>query len=647
MRRLVVAPRSCALDLAVLSLLASRCFAFWPFGDNSDDGAQQKAESGLPPDFPQGILEGMPLMGLPQGMPRLAFGSAPVVVVRGHFGFDPWEDLHHNMQRVIQDSHGTPPNAVHGGDADGRHLVAKPLHMQLDNLLGAFGDHHAGHVGRAEGSFQVDDDHHTRFRITAELPGYNFGDSRTLHPAAESPLSVRAIGHRSLVVSGSQQNGPFIRTWQRTFSLPKGTDIDHISVTYSSKTGNLTVDVPRKNKTETSGDEEEEEAEEDDGSAEIDEMLPPALRAIRQGLPDLLNQLTHGGGPIQMRSVGGNSLRGKAGFLVPASQLIGPDLAQMLGTVGQMHPRFQLPQGGERPLPEDAEVTLVGCFAESQLEKIDLKYYGEANAASFNAMFWHARADHVPYFAMSRHGEPLGHAFTAHGFVHEGEKPKWGVYDGCGSRCIDDENRWCGCSNEATRGFPNTECSEGDSEKRFAVYKIIDNLAMAPENASSETSMNASMAAVAPSQSVAHGRPYWQLTNDDVGKEPEIEIVVPKGTVAKAQGRQVLLYNTSDASSNGATPLTTVAEPRVGGTTEGHAVEIEASTTTGAAPMATEAAAAPTAAPIGKMRLPVGVSQEDCTWEPGRVNEDGSQVMKCKIAQNAVKQVPIKVIDEL
>ena len=27
--------------------------------------------------------------------------------------------------------------------------------------------------------------------------------------------------------------------------------------------------------------------------------------------------------------------------------------------------------------------------------------------------------------------------------------PKWGVYDGCGVPCQDDDERWCGCSNEA------------------------------------------------------------------------------------------------------------------------------------------------------------------------------------------------------
>merc|ERR1712203_325818 len=75
---------------------------------------------------------------------------------------------------------------------------------------------------------------------------------------------------------------------------------------------------------------------------------------------------------------------------------------------------------------------------------------------------------------MARHGAPLGHAFTAHGFVHEHEKPEWGVYDGCGSRCEDDATRWCGCANEVNRQLENPNCPK-EGEKRFAVYKISAN----------------------------------------------------------------------------------------------------------------------------------------------------------------------------
>nr|WHU05696.1 small heat shock protein sHsp18.4 [Dinophyceae sp.] len=167
-----------------------------------------------------------------------------------------------------------------GSGPPGRQL-GSPLESQLSGLLAAFGDHHAGHFGRAEGSFQVDADHESRFRITATLPGYKLGDGgAVLMGAAESPLSVRAVGHRSLVVSGMQQSGPIIRSWQRTFSLPKGSDIDNVAATYAS--GVLTVDVPRRNVT---GEDNAEDADDDDA------LLPPALRAMRSGLPGLLGQL--------------------------------------------------------------------------------------------------------------------------------------------------------------------------------------------------------------------------------------------------------------------------------------------------------------------------------------------------------------------
>lgn len=332
-----------------------------------------------------------------------------------------------------------------------------------------------------------------------------------------------------------------------------------------------------------------------------------------------------------------------------------PDiLAQVLGMVGQMHPRFQPPQGGDQPVPEDAEVNFVGCFAESQLEKVDLKYYADANAASFNAMYWHARSDHVPYFAMSRHDMPLGHAFTAHGFIHEDEKPKWGVYDGCGTRCEDDDARWCGCSNEEHRRLPNHDCGE-DGEKRFAVYK------MRLQDAAQADSNNTEV----PPTPLVQGAPgpKWHLTNSEPNSDPSIEITVPKGTIARANGREVLLYNASDATASEAAAaasetagahLTVVNGTAALGSSvsEGSTTAAESATRVLAAALeasklaAAELSAAPSAAPVGKIKLPVGVSQDACTLE-GRVSDDGSQVLKCRLAQGTVKQIPIRVIDEL
>jgi len=304
---------------------------------------------------------------------------------------------------------------------------------------------------------------------------------------------------------------------------------------------------------------------------------------------------------------------GQAGFL-RARRPVGLEdvLSQVFGSLDQMHPRNQLPAAGA--VPEDAVVNLVGCFAESQLEQVKLKYYGENNAANFAAMYWHAQNDHVPYFAMARHSVPLGHAFTAAGFLHEKEVPQWGVYDGCGSPCQDEDERWCGCANEADRGFVNPDCAMG--EKRFAVYKIgVETTSEKPEMSIAGNTSASSQDQAAPPANVsdvpnAAGRPYWKLTGEAEG-EPSIEVVVPKGTVATASGSQVLLYNA----------------------------------TAGAAPSEQPEQEGKATAPIGKVKLPVDVSKDSCKL--GGTAKDGGQVLKCKLEQEDVREVPIKVIDEL
>mmetsp|Transcript_45124 Transcript_45124/g.127128 ORF Transcript_45124/g.127128 Transcript_45124/m.127128 type:complete len:555 (+) Transcript_45124:1-1665(+) len=554
-------------------------------------------------------MGGMP-PGVMLGMPRIVMGGAPIIVVRGHFGHDPWEDLHQNAQRVVtQFAKGPNGGAVAlPGGGDRQLAMMPPMASQLANVFDMFADQHAGHFGRSEGSFEVDDDHETRLRISANLPGYKLGKGDEPHPASESPLAVQVVGHRSLIVRGVQQHGPLTRTWQRTFTLPRGVDLDHIDITYSSASGNLTVDIPRN----SSADAEPEKEDRD----ELDDLeaagLPPAVRAMMQGLPAILNQLASA-----------EDASRRSGFLLPRPGM--DPFAMAMGGLGQMHPRFQAPEGGDRPVPEDAEVNLIGCFDESQLEKVDLKYYGEGNGASFNAMYWHANADHVPYFAMARHSHPLGHAFTTHGFVHEDEKPKWGVYDGCGSRCEDDSSRWCGCSNEEQRGFPNRECAEG--EKRFAVYKIL-NMSSAPLLRGAAQGVAAATAAATTATpdeakepgadgAAAEGRPYWQLNDAKDGSEPSIDIVLPKGIVAKVIGRQVLLYT------------------------------VEAGGAGESAALAASANIAPDAAPMAKLKLPVDISEDACVVDEQRAARDGSHMLKCKIEQTSVRRLPIKVIDEL
>jgi len=220
-----------------------------------------------------------------------------------------------------------------------------------------------------------------------------------------------------------------------------------------------------------------------------------------------------------------------------------------------------------------------------------------------------------------------GHAFTAKGFVHEDEKPQWGIYDGCGSRCEDDDERWCGCANEDSRGLGNADCPTA-GEKRFSVYKIADTLPSADANASGE---QPDVEAAGPPVS-AQGRPTWQLAEAKDSNDASIDIVVPKGQVAKANGREVIFYN-----EGGAAP---VAEAPTGSSDEGGE---------GAADAAAQATATtPPAAPsVGKMRLPVDVSPEACELDLARKTEDGGQVLKCKLQSNVVKKLAIKVVDEL
>ena len=523
------------------------------------------------------------LQPFPPGFPGAFPFGAPVIVVEHHRGFNPWEDLHKNMERVVRTQAGEP-----------RALQPVQMRMQLGGLLDMFGDHHAGHHGLAQGSFEVQDDHQERVLITATLPGYELGAK-----TSEKPLSVRAVG-RSLVISGTHRQGPLISQWQRVFSLPKGCDMKNVSVTYNSGSGNLTVVVPRGNVT-VPADEEINDDEDMMG-------LPPALRALRSGLPGLMDQMS-------------GMQASPQGFLRASRPMsLENVLGQVMGELHQMHPRNQLPAVSQ--VPEDAIVNLVGCFAESQLEQVRLKYYGESNAANFAAMYWHAQNDHVQYFAMARHAVPLGHGFTAAGFLHPNEVPKWGVYDGCGLPCQDDDERWCGCSNEATRGFPNRACAEG--EKRFAVYKIgVQNTSAASAETSANTSSdatdataktaNASQPASGQPGQAAQPSPYWKLSEGE--GEPSIEVVIPKGTKATASGNEVLVFNASkETGDDSKSP---------------EEAEMVSSTD----------------APISKVKLPVGVSTDSC--EQKQEGKDGGVVLKCKLEQEDVHDVPIKVIDEL
>lgn len=677
--------RRCTGTVSFVLLLLRCCAAIWPFDGMSEPGTVEVVRR--------------PVMVV-QGMPRVLAGIP--VVVEGHFGFDPWEDLHKNLQHVVRrNAEPFLPGmegaqgalALSGGQVRG--AGAPQLEFQLSSLLDIFGGQHQGHVGRAEGSFQVVHDDASRFRITAVLPGYQLNATKLQGKGQPSPLSVKVVGHRSLVVKGmydltpESTTGHMIKSWQRVFNLPRGCDTDRVSVTYNNSSGNLTVDMPRRKLTPK---EEEEEAEQKMwgglvGEGTPDLALPPALRAMQAAVPDLVHQFHNT--PRQQDAI--------PGFLSPPRPPSSLDafLDQMMDQMDQLHPRYHPPH--QEPVPEGATVNLVGCFDEAQLAKAELKYYGETNAANFNAMYWHARGDHVPYFAMARHMDPIGHAFTFRNFAHEHEAPRWGVYDGCGSRCSDDDNRWCGCAHQPRDGLPNPECDgDGGVEKRFAVYKIIGSSVSAPrgeglmakdeeqdgeEDASAHTARDWNASTEEAAMPRTHGgRPYWQLTDaaSDGDSAPSIEIVVPKGTVAEPKGKEVLFFNASslgagdgssaaagaaaktsdDASASagaGGGPASASAAAAPRGSTEAGSPAAklpptplsEADPPPNSAEESEQAAVAAAHVPLGKVSLPVGVNPEHCV-HTDKVLEDGGAVLKCELAKQDVREVRINVIgDEL
>eukprot|EP00929_Paragymnodinium_shiwhaense_P013559 TRINITY_DN121409_c0_g1_i1.p1 TRINITY_DN121409_c0_g1~~TRINITY_DN121409_c0_g1_i1.p1 ORF type:complete len:627 (+),score=156.11 TRINITY_DN121409_c0_g1_i1:122-2002(+) len=622
--------RRAAFVIASLCLGASPALAVvpWPFGDAGDDpfGGSPFGDvphvqvvelhgvggrgGGLP-----GGLPGLPMELL--GMPVLHGG----LVVEGGFGFDPWEDLHNNMQRVVHEKlEPQPPGSLDP--------PAMMIEQQLGGLLDIFGGDHFGQVGRSQGSFQVDTDAE-RFRISSMLPGYHLDSQHT--GKSKDPLSVKVLGRRSLVVSGTHKAGMVTSQWQRSFALPKRCDVEKVSVTYNANSGNLTVVVPLLPAVEGESD-DQQDSEEDDELAD----LPPALQAMRSGMQGLMQGLVDG--PQRQQA------KRKKQFLAPEEEL-GDIFNEIFGMMDQMHPRYHPPAGGDRPVPEDAEVSFAGCFAEDQIAKAELKYYGDNNAASFNAMYWHAAADHVPYFSMARHDRPLGHAFTFRNFTHEKEEPRWGTYDGCGSRCEDEDSHWCGCANEGARGFGNEDCQP--TEKRFAVYKIVHESTEVKAKAVDDSEAGTPELPAARSRQAG---PYWQLSDlsDDEDDLPGIEIVLPKGTVAQPKGRDVVFYNATRCPlGDDGKP---VPCPEGYQTADGQPEDLveKAAGASSSETTTTQAPSESTATPVGKVRLPVGVDPEACSVADSTGGAGDTQVLRCALSKGDVRKVDIKVIsDEL
>eukprot|EP00418_Pyrodinium_bahamense_P089936 CAMPEP_0179041950 /NCGR_PEP_ID=MMETSP0796-20121207/16417_1 /TAXON_ID=73915 /ORGANISM="Pyrodinium bahamense, Strain pbaha01" /LENGTH=486 /DNA_ID=CAMNT_0020738323 /DNA_START=70 /DNA_END=1530 /DNA_ORIENTATION=- len=85
------------------------------------------------------------------------------------------------------------------------------------------------------------------WHLEASLPGYKSIGNGMSKEAAQ-PLNVELVG-RSLVVRGRQAFGQVVRSFQRSFQLPRTADVDAIQVVYNSAKGMLSVDIPPKSDT--------------------------------------------------------------------------------------------------------------------------------------------------------------------------------------------------------------------------------------------------------------------------------------------------------------------------------------------------------------------------------------------------------------
>merc|ERR1719343_322317 len=71
-----------------------------------------------------------------------------------------------------------------------------------------------------------------RMQLVASLPDYK-----------ENAPSVEVLGN-SLIVRGQKTSGAMVHSFQRSFQLPQGADVDNIHVEYSKVDGKFSVDVP-------------------------------------------------------------------------------------------------------------------------------------------------------------------------------------------------------------------------------------------------------------------------------------------------------------------------------------------------------------------------------------------------------------------
>mmetsp|Transcript_6061 Transcript_6061/g.13419 ORF Transcript_6061/g.13419 Transcript_6061/m.13419 type:complete len:391 (+) Transcript_6061:57-1229(+) len=82
------------------------------------------------------------------------------------------------------------------------------------------------------------------FKLHADVPGYSMVSSKSNASSEDqNPLSVMVVG-QTLVLSGTQVDGQVTRSFQRSWQLPDGADLDKIAVNFSPANHTVMVDIP-------------------------------------------------------------------------------------------------------------------------------------------------------------------------------------------------------------------------------------------------------------------------------------------------------------------------------------------------------------------------------------------------------------------
>jgi len=119
----------------------------------------------------------------------------------------------------------------------------------------------------------------------------------------------------------------------------------------------------------------------------------------------------------------------------------------------------------EPPETLDVSVRYVGCYG-GETAFVDRQYFGGSAGAYFQDAAYNAQSTGKKFFAIARGGEE-GHSFVFSKLSSTKGKMKGG---GCDRPCLDDEERSCGCMDDACTGkTPKGE----EHNRRWAVYEIV------------------------------------------------------------------------------------------------------------------------------------------------------------------------------